>query len=237
MCEGIMKGKLEVMDEPMISALHVSPKAFRDVVYASAGGGGVFALTQSICKDNNNGTVCSGSGTCQADGSCACFIGHGGDSCENSCPNATDADEALVIKLGVTDDAISGKLCSGHGTCDPNSATCVCDAGHYGPRCALICPVDDAGRSCSGNGTCAYNVNASAFPYCECSRSQDPGWCATHGLKIQPEGWCSYHGGADNGGFAACYSVGHCGMCQSAPASAFVTSAWLIFAAFFAAFV
>lgn len=214
-CEGIMTGTLDSMDEPMMSDLHLSPNAFSDAVHASAGGGGIYAITESVCKDDADGVVCSGAGTCQADGTCACNAGTGGDTCQNVCPQATDADEAMLNNLGVLNDPIAGKDCAGHGVCDAYTALCICDEGYYGPKCALICAVDEGGRTCSGNGTCAYNVGTSSMPYCECERSQDPAWCAARGIQIHPEGWCSYHGGDAYGGFTACYVAGQCGTCQS----------------------
>ena len=220
MCEDIMTGKIHIMDEPMMSDLHLPPNAFTDAVHASAGGGGIYAITESLCKDDADGVVCSGAGTCQADGTCACRAGTGGDTCQNVCPQATDTDERILKNLGITNADVSGKDCAGHGVCDKYTALCACERGFYGPSCSLVCPVDALGRTCSGNGTCVYNTAVSSIPYCLCDRSQDPVWCGARGIKIHPQGWCSYHGGDEYGGFDACYVSGECGSCQSPGARA-----------------
>jgi len=208
-----MTGKLDIMDSPMISDLSYV-KSFTRTARAVIGGGGIFAITESSCKDDVNGVQCSGRGECLADGSCLCQAGAGGDTCENVCPVATEDDELLLAASGI-DELVEGLECAGHGSCDPISAKCVCEDGFYGPRCVLVCKRDAAGNICSGNGTCTYKEELSSVPYCECNRYQDAGSCARAGLTLYSSGWCSFHGGDSYGGFDACYSAGVCGDCQS----------------------
>ena len=170
-----MVGQISLMDEPMVSDLSYE-KQFTTVTYASAGGGAMFAISESVCKDDANGVVCSGRGQCLADGSCNCNDGAGGPTCENVCPQATDEDETLLARLGLVEN-VAGLNCAGHGTCDPITAECICDSEFFGPRCTYICRRDANMKICSGNGTCVYNPETSSSPYCECDRFQDPGEC------------------------------------------------------------
>jgi len=210
----IMTGTLSVMDEPMQSSLSAK-KSYNAVTYASIGGGSLFAVSESSCKDDDNGVVCSGRGICQSDGSCQCQEKAGGLTCENVCPVGTVEDKNALALFGLDDNEVTGSVCSNHGSCNPITALCECDEQFFGPRCSYICNRDEEQRICSGNGTCVYVPEISSLPYCECDRYQDAGTCAAKGLRVYPEGWCSYHGGDATGGFRNCYLAGACGNCDS----------------------
>ena len=214
-----MVGQISLMDEPMVSDLSYE-KQFTTVTYASAGGGAMFAISESNCKDDADCVVCSGRGQCLADGSCNCNDGSGGPTCENVCPLATDEDEALFSRYGL-DENIAGEKCAGHGTCDPITAECICDPGFFGTRCTYICRRDANLKVCSGNGTCVYNPETSSSPYCECDRFQNPAECAQRGLQLYPQGWCSFHGGGATGDITSCFVAGVCGDCASPAAGRF----------------
>lgn len=210
-----MEGTIEIMDSPMISDMGFT-KSFVTVTLVAAGGGACFAVSESDCKDDDNGVTCSGQGQCLTDGSCRCNAGTGGATCENSCPRGTDEDKEALALYGLTDlTNIVDEYCSGRGSCNAVTALCECEPEFFGPRCSYICERDENANICSGNGTCVYNPDVTAAPYCECDRFQNPGDCASRGLQIYPQGWCSYHGGEATGGFEACYAAGSCGNCES----------------------
>ena len=104
---------------------------------------------------------CSGRGTCgysntAAAALCACDAGYAGANCSGVCPRH-----------------VHGRLCNGHGRCDPAAGVCACDAGpatgHWagpgctrcadgwsGAACGTACPrgPPPAARPCSGRGAC-----------------------------------------------------------------------------------
>ena len=102
---------------------------------------------------------CTGHGTCSdgpaGTGRCSCGAGYAGPDCAKACPGVKQ-----------------GRVCNGHGQCDPASGTCVCArdgvAGHWagagcevcaegwaGAGCAVACPRDAAlGAVCGGQGAC-----------------------------------------------------------------------------------
>lgn len=208
-----MEGTIEIMDSPMVSDMSFT-KSFAAVTLVAVGGGGCFAVSESDCKDDVNGVTCSGNGRCLSDGSCSCNPGAGGDTCENECPQGTDADKEALAVYGLIDNVV-GKECSGHGTCNAVTALCECDPEFFGPRCSYICRRDENMNICSGNGTCVYTPEITVAPYCVCDRFQNDNECKSRGLQMYSQGWCSYHGGEVNGGFQACFSAGSCGNCES----------------------
>ena len=56
--------------------------------------------------------------------------------------------------------SICPRNCTGHGSCDELSATCVCDSGYSGSDCGLAVASSTAGcpNSCSRRGNCAGGV-------------------------------------------------------------------------------
>ena len=72
----------------------------------------------------NGSLVCSGHGVCSDGLSCACENGYYGDSCEASCPGVLPFNSSMVE-------------CRGHGVCEVDTFTCVCDAGFEGPECVV----------------------------------------------------------------------------------------------------
>lgn len=59
-------------------------------------------------------------------------------------------------------------LCSGHGTCDSFSATCLCDRFYGGPSCSNRCPSGIDNIVCSGHGSCSEGTQGSGL--CQCHR-------------------------------------------------------------------
>lgn len=111
----------------------------------------------SRCKHN-----CNLKGKCNADGTCDCFRGYSGHTCEDFCPNqcsghgeCTDG-MCLCFAGYVGDDCSNATCCSGHGDCS-TPGTCVCHAGFMGD----LCDVEKQCPMCSSHGTCSLGV-------CEC---------------------------------------------------------------------
>jgi len=113
------------------------------------------------CAQNNNNncdaaTTCSTHGACNADGSCYCYTGYSGSSC-NQCASGYSGYPNCVA----TCDAAT--TCSSQGTCNAD-ASCTCNTGYTGsscnqcasgysgyPNCVVTC---DAATTCSSFGTC-----------------------------------------------------------------------------------
>jgi hypothetical protein len=73
--------------------------------------------SDSRCPLGNGGIPCSGQGTCNADGTCACNPGFGGPECGVRCPEGP-----------------TGEVCNGAGTCDA-AGVCECAPGFSGASC------------------------------------------------------------------------------------------------------
>ena len=116
--------------------------------------------------------VCGGHGRCSADAACLCHASRltgywAGALCDVCAPLWLGPDCDRTCHRGTG----SAVLCGGHGTCDPETETCVCaetaDMGFwdaasncteclphfYGPECRVECP-GGACYACSGHGTC-----------------------------------------------------------------------------------
>lgn len=73
--------------------------------------------SDSPCPLGNGGIPCSGEGTCNTDGTCACNPGFGGPECGVRCPEGP-----------------TGQVCNGAGTCNANGV-CDCKPGFSGASC------------------------------------------------------------------------------------------------------
>ncbi|CUF96838.1 transmembrane protein, putative, partial [Bodo saltans] len=106
-----------------------------------------------------NGLPCSGfdRGICQCSAAststcvpvCSCRDGFAGSSCERTCP------------------IVNGLTCSGHGTCEPTTAGCLCDSEYTGMACNVPCGCNTENGVCDAV-TC-YNYPASSVcNVCNC---------------------------------------------------------------------
>lgn len=109
------------------------------------------AFGNSILK-----SVCSGRGLCDnTTFTCQCFEGFSGPSCnERTCPLGN----AWFDEASSTNTAHAPLVCSGRGSCDAESGTCVCDANFQGAACDKLRCASTGGVAalddCSGHGRC-----------------------------------------------------------------------------------
>ena len=117
-----------------------------------------------------SGGLCSGHGTClaamYAEGRCRCAEGYVGLGCELQCPSA------------------DGRVCAGHGACDPRNGKCHCYVGFATATCAVACPWA-AGRECQGHGVC--NGTASGNGACVCAAGYAGLDCGLRCPGVDPE--------------------------------------------------
>ncbi|KAG2446050.1 hypothetical protein HXX76_000652 [Chlamydomonas incerta] len=116
---------------------------------------GISGLECSInsCADN-----CNGHGECVDQNVCACYPGYSGDTCGVDCG------------------------CNGHGRCDPDTNSCVCDVGwRLGPDgCEWDCSDCDDGTACIGPGECGC---AEACVYGDCFHGACRCWAGYGGPR------------------------------------------------------
>ncbi|XP_076877219.1 teneurin-3 isoform X2 [Brachyhypopomus gauderio] len=148
-------------------------------------------------------THCTGRGLCVS-GLCVCNPGYTGESCETEdCVDPSCSGQGSCLHgqchclPGWTGSSCESRLslcpeyCSGHGTFQSETSTCVCDASWAGPDCS----VEVCASECSPHGVCVGGV-------CRCSG----GWggprcdeeecvphCGEHGVCLN--GQCECHQG------------------------------------------
>lgn len=111
---------------------------------------------------------CSGRGTCEEGGVCACLPKYAGVSCELECVNGTNPGTGVCqCDLPCITGVRCDHHCSHNGNCTSTGA-CECDSypGYKGPQCDVLkCP--GWPEDCSGHGTCN-----EALHECDC----EAGW-------------------------------------------------------------
>ena len=201
--------------------------------------GGMFAISRSVCPENDAGESCSGNGACVASSNssggfaCACYDGFNGVACQYTCSRATLAEFAAAVlflrtgynnkypggAINVTagDSKMVGLICSGNGIC-AGATGCQCTSGWAGDHCQKPCYRNNDRQPCSGHGTCVSDPTVDGgTPYCLCDHYNTgapdyQGQCEAQGLQVQDNGWCAWFDAKL--GFASCQSLGLCGICQ-----------------------
>ena len=198
--------------------------------------GAMFAISRSLCPEDELGRSCSGNGACTSGNTCSCADGFIGVACEFTCARGTQQELNAVIKknrlgygnlypggaynVSANDSTMVGLICSGNGIC-AGATGCECNDGWAGDHCQLNCYRDSQRRPCSGHGKCVFDAAVGADPHCLCDHydtkaSGYQGNCSAQGLQVQSNGWCAWHDAEQ--GFALCQKLGLCGICAD-PAS------------------
>ena len=151
------------------------------------------------CPVGPDGTVCSGNGTCVADGMCTCSGGACGAACETP---AADCQAASCPP------GLYGLQCDRQCSCGANSAcldgpygsgACMCHVGWAGARCDIPCAGGATDPPCSGHGQCHPQTGA-----CACL----DGWRSLGGAACNAS--CPASGGLTCAGRGTCNASAHC---------------------------
>jgi len=108
--------------------------------------------------------TCSGHGRCAPSGSCECYPGYAGASCDRheceegygspSCEVCTGGTFSGTCDMGCTLLESGGRGCSSHGRCR-GDGTCECYEGYSGASCEVMLWCEDAASSGVGCRACA----------------------------------------------------------------------------------